>query len=165
MTTQEIKKLFAYNAWANSRVFEALSRIPETEYLRDMKSSYASLGATMVHLVGAEKIWLSRLVGKPEASLIGLRDAPTLQSLKSVWEDVAARMARFLAKLDDGGLQKQVAYTTTEGTRFSNSNGQILQHIVNHSSYHRGQIAAMMRQAGAEPANTDLIVFFRHTAV
>jgi len=165
MTIQEIKRLFAYNAWANNRVFEALAKIPESEYLRDLKSSHASLGGTMIHLVGAEKIWLSRLIGKPEASLLGLQDAPTLESLKSTWEDVAARIARFLAKLDDRGLQKQLAYTTTEGKKFSNSNEQILQHVVNHSSYHRGQIAALMRQVSAEPVNTDLIAFFRHTGL
>jgi uncharacterized damage-inducible protein DinB len=165
MTIQEMKKLFAYNAWANNRVFEALSKISETEYLRDLKSSYPSLAATMVHLVGAEKIWLSRLVGKPESSLIGLQDAPTLKDLKSTWEDVAARMARLLAKLDDASLQKEIAYTSTEGAKFSNSNQQILLHVLNHSSYHRGQVAAMMRQVGAEPVNTDLIAFFRHTAI
>ena len=165
MNTQEIKRLFAYNAWANNRVFEALSKIPETEYLRDLKSSYAGLGGTMVHLVGVEKLWLSRLIGKPESSVIRLQDAPTLKQLKSTWEDVAARMARFLAKLDDRSLQQAVPYTTTEGEQFSNSNQQILQHVVNHSSYHRGQIAAMMRQVGAEPVNTDLIAFFRHTTV
>jgi uncharacterized damage-inducible protein DinB len=164
MTIQEIKKLFAYNAWANNQVFEALSKIPESEYLRDLKSGHASLGGMMVHLIGAEKIWLSRLVGRPETSLIGLQDAPTLKLLKRTWEDVAARMARLLAKRDDRSLQREVAYTTTDGAEFSNSSQQILQHVVNHSSYHRGQIAAMMRQVGAEPANTDLIAFFRHTA-
>ncbi len=165
MNIQEIKRLFAYNAWANNRVFESLSRIPDPEYLRDLKSSHGSLAGTMVHLIGVERLWLSRLVGKPESSLMGLQEAPTLKQLKSTWEDVAARMARFLAKLDDKGLQQVVSYMTTEGEKFSNSNEQILQHVVNHSSYHRGQIAAMMRQAGAEPVNTDLIAFFRHTSV
>jgi uncharacterized damage-inducible protein DinB len=60
MTTQEIKRLFAYNAWANNRVFEALSRIPETEYLRDLKSSHASLAGTMVSLMW----WLSIVPGR-----------------------------------------------------------------------------------------------------
>ncbi len=165
MNIQELKRLFAYNAWADNRVFEALAKVPEAEYLRDLKSSHGSLGGTMAHLVGVEKLWLSRLIGKPENSILRLQDAPTLKQLKSAWEDVAARMARFLVKLDNKSLQQAVSYTTTEGEKFSNSNQQILQHVVNHSSYHRGQIAAMMRQAGAEPLNTDLIAFFRHTAV
>jgi uncharacterized damage-inducible protein DinB len=165
MNIQEMKKLFAYNAWANNRVFEALSKIGEDEYTRDLKSSHGSLGETIVHMVAAEKIWLSRLVGKPEDSLMAPQDAPMLQSLKPIWEQVAAGMARFLAKLDDRSLQRDVEYTTTEGRKYSNSNEQILQHVVNHSSYHRGQIASMMRQVGAEPVNTDLIVFFRHTAI
>lgn len=165
MNIQEIKKLFAYNAWANNRIFEALSKISESEYRRDLKTSHGSLAGTLVHLVGVEKLWLSRLAGKPENTILRPQDAPTLQQLKSTWEDVAARMARFLAKLDDKSLQQPVSYTATEGERFSNSNQQILQHVVNHSSYHRGQIASLMRQTGAEPVPTDLIAFFRHTAV
>jgi uncharacterized damage-inducible protein DinB len=164
MTDQEMRKLFAFNAWATNRTFEALSRVPEAKYHRDLKASFGSLHGTVTHLVAAEKIWLSRLVGKPETVLMTEREASSLESLKSLWEDVAARMARFVSRLDDKGLEKDVEYVTTEGKRFTNGLQQILQHIVNHSTYHRGQVAAMMRQMGLDPANTDLITFYRHAS-
>jgi uncharacterized damage-inducible protein DinB len=163
MTIQEIRKLFAYNAWATNRMFEALARIPARDYKRDLKASYGSLHGTATHMVGAEKIWLSRLVKKPEAALMTEQDAPSLQSLKTTWEDVAARTARFVSRLDDKALGGSLEYVPTEGKKFTNEVQQILQHLVNHSSYHRGQIASMMRQIGAEPAHTDLIAFFRLT--
>jgi uncharacterized damage-inducible protein DinB len=162
MTIQEIRKLFAYNAWATNRMFEALARIPEADYKRNLKSSHGSLQGTATHLVAAEKIWLSRLVKKPEPALMTREDAPSLQSLKKTWEDVAARTARFVSSLEDSSLEGDLEYVTTEGKNFTNSLVQILQHVVNHSSYHRGQIAGMMRQVGAEPVHTDLIAFFRH---
>jgi uncharacterized damage-inducible protein DinB len=162
MTIQEIRKLFAYNAWATNRMFDALTRIPEADYRHDLKSSHRSLHGTATHLVAAEKIWLSRLVKKPETALTTEQDAPSLQLLKKTWEAIAARTARFVSKLDDNSLEGSLEYVTTEGKKFTNSLVQILQHVINHSSYHRGQVAAMIRQVGAEPINTDLITFFRH---
>ena len=83
MTIQEMRKLFAFNAWANNRVFETLQDLPESEYKRELKTSFGNLHGTMVHLVAAEKIWLSRLTGKPETALMTDHDTPTLESLKS----------------------------------------------------------------------------------
>jgi uncharacterized damage-inducible protein DinB len=163
MTIQELRKLFAYDAWATNRVFDALAQVPQSDLRRDLKGSHGGLFGTLTHLVAAEKIWLSRLAGKPENALMKEQEVPSLESLKKVWEDVASRMARLLTRLDDAALQNNLEYVTTEGKRFENSQQQILQHIVNHASYHRGQITTMMRQIGARPAGTDLIDFFRHT--
>ncbi|HYK90215.1 MAG TPA: DinB family protein [Acidobacteriota bacterium] len=164
MTVQEIKTLFAFNSWATNRIFEALEKVAEQDYKRDLKASHGSLHGTMTHLVAAERIWLSRLVGKPETSLVTEQDLPSLGALKTAWEDIASRTARFVGKLDEQKLQTAFEYTTTSGKKFANTHQQILQHLVNHSSYHRGQIAAMMRQVGAEPVSTDLIAFYRHSA-
>lgn len=165
MTVKEIQRLFAYNAWATNRVFEALARVPEPDYIRNLGGSFGTLQATMTHIVAVEKLWLSRLAGKPETALMTVQEAPSLESLKSVWEDTAARTARFVSRLDEAALEKTTDYVTTEGIRCANKVQEILQHVVNHSSYHRGQIASMMRQAGAVPLNTDLINFYRHAAV
>jgi uncharacterized damage-inducible protein DinB len=164
MTVQEIKRLFAYNSWATNRIFEALAEVPEGDYKRDLKTSHGSLHGTLTHLVASEKIWLSRLVGKPETMLMTEQEAPSLAALKVIWEDIASRTARFLGRLDEKKLEISFEYLTTGGKRFANTYAQILQHLINHASYHRGQIIAMMRQVGAQPVGTDLIAFFRHTA-
>lgn len=164
MTVREIARLFAYNAWATNRVFEALAALPDIEYRCDLKASHGGLRGTMTHLVAVEKIWLSRLVGKPEPELMQEREAESLAALKEVWQEVATRTARFVSRLDEKVLEKRVEYVTTEGERYLNEVRQILLHMINHSSYHRGQLAALMRQLGHEPVNTDLIAFYRHTA-
>ncbi len=164
MTTQEIKLLFAYNAWATNRFFDALESLPEQTLMKDTQASHKSMQGTLMHLVGAEKIWLSRWIGKPETQGLSQADAPTLRALKEIWEDVSSRIARFIARLDAAKLQSSFEYANLKGTIYTNTLEQTLQHVVNHSSYHRGQLAVLMRQLGLQPVNTDLIQFYRLTA-
>ena len=164
MTVREIKMLFAYNTWATHRFFESLNQVRAETLLREMLASHGSLQGTLMHLVGAEKIWLSRWIGKPESRGLSEADAPTLPTLKEVWEDVAARTARFIARLDTAKLQASFEYSTLKGTKYTNTLQQTLQHLVNHSSYHRGQLTLLMRQLGLQPVSTDLIEFYRLTA-
>jgi uncharacterized damage-inducible protein DinB len=164
MTPEEIKLLFAYNSWANNRVFEAVAALSPEVYAKDLKAAHGSIRGTLTHLVAAEKIWLSRWIGKPESILLKEADAQAIQDLKAVWEDVAGRTARFVARVDPAKLASSFAYTSTEGKRFTQTYQQSLQHLVNHSTYHRGQISTLMRQAGAQPVGTDLIMFYRLTA-
>ncbi len=162
MTSDDVKLLFAYNAWANNRIFEVLARLSEEQYRRDLGSSYGGIRGTLTHLVGAEKMWLSRWPGAPDTSLLSISDVPSLDGLKAVWEKVAAATAKFVGKLSDERMEANFEYTNTKGERFSHPLVQSLQHVVNHSTYHRGQISGMVRQVGAQPVNTDLITFYRH---
>ncbi len=164
MTLQEIKLLHAYDAWANNRVFDAVAGLPADQYLRDLKASHGSIHGTLTHLVAAQKIWLSRFVGKPDASLVTADQVPTLADLRQLWEKVGYDLAQFLGTMTDRKLAETFAMTTTSGKQFTHTYGQAFQHVVNHSSYHRGQVAAMMRQVGGVPPNTDLIRFYRETA-
>ena len=164
MTAQGIRFLFAYNSWATNRVFESLMKVAEDDYRRDLKSSHGGIHGTMTHLVGAEKIWLSRWIGKSETSLLPEKEVPSLAALKEIWEDVASRTAKFVARLDDEKLLSTFNFTTSQGKTLTHVYQHALQHLVNHSTYHRGQIAALMRQVGAQPIGTDLITFYRLTA-
>jgi uncharacterized damage-inducible protein DinB len=164
MTAQGIRFLFAYNSWATNRVFESLIKVPENDYHRDLKSSHRCIHGTLTHLIGAEKIWLSRWIGKPETSMLSGKEVLSLTALKEIWEDVAARTAKFVARLDDEKLLSTFNFTTSQGKTLTHVYQHALQHLVNHSTYHRGQIAALMRQVGAQPIGTDLITFYRLTA-
>ncbi len=161
MTIQEIQKLFAYNSWATNRIFDSLAGMPESQYLMDLKASHGGIHGTFTHLVAAEKVWLSRWVGKPESRLMSVEEVPSLARLKVSWEDVAGRTARFLSRLDDRKLQQQFDYASLSGEKQTSTYQQTLLHVVNHSSYHRGQIAALVRQVGGLPVRTDLIEFYR----
>jgi uncharacterized damage-inducible protein DinB len=161
MTLQEIKLLHAYTAWANNRIFDAVAQLSDEQYMRDMKSSHGGIQGTLNHIVAAEKMWISRLVGKPDAKLMTVQEAPSLADLKAVWEKVGFGMAQFLGTMTDRKLQETFAVTYASGETLTYLYWQAIQHMVDHSSYHRGQIVTMMRQLGVKPPGTGLIGFYR----
>jgi uncharacterized damage-inducible protein DinB len=161
MTVQEIRMLFAYNSWATSRVFDVLGPLSDELIRHDLRTGHESVFGTLTHLVESERVWLARWLGKPAQR--NETAAPTLDALKSAWEKVAAETARFVGKLTEEKMSADLQYANSKGEKFAQPLVQSLQHVVNHSTYHRGQVASMMRQVGAEPTNTDLITFYRLT--
>jgi uncharacterized damage-inducible protein DinB len=163
MTLQEIKMLNAYNAWATNKIFEAVEPLPGEETVRDMKSSHKSIHGTLTHLVGAEKMWLSRMLGTPDKAMIKPTDVPTIADVKTTWEQTGFATAKFLGTMTDKKLQETFTMSTSTGEKFTHSFAQALQHVVDHSTYHRGQVITLMRQMGHTPPNTGMIRFFRET--
>lgn len=161
MTLQEIKLLHAFNAWATQRIFEALSPLTQEQLTVDMKASHGSIHGTVAHMVAAEKIWLSRWVGKPQPKLMAPAEAPTLADLKSVWEKAGFETAQWLGTMTDKKLQDRFSMTTSTGETFTHIFWQAFQHVVDHSTYHRGQIITLLRQSGIKPPSTGLIAFYR----
>jgi uncharacterized damage-inducible protein DinB len=164
MTLQETKMMSAYSAWATNRLFDALESLSAEESTRDMKSSHRSIHGTLTHLVGAEKMWLSRMSGTPDKAMITPGDLPAVADVKSTWEQTGFAMAKFLGGMTDKKLQETFTMSTSTGEKFTHTFAQALQHVVDHSSYHRGQVITLMRQMGHTPPNTGMITFFRETA-
>jgi uncharacterized damage-inducible protein DinB len=162
MTLQDIKLLHAYNSWADNCMFDVLVTLPADQYTQDMKSSHGGIHGTMTHIVGAEKIWLSRWIGKPD-TMLKASEVGSVAELHSIWEKVGYDMAGFLGTMTDKKLQETFTLTTSKGATFTHVYWQAIQHMVNHSSYHRGQITTMLRQLHADPPSTDLIKFYRET--
>jgi uncharacterized damage-inducible protein DinB len=161
MTLQEIKLLHAYNSWASNRIFDAVAQMTRDHYMQDLKASHGGIHGTLTHMVGAEKFWLSRWVGVPEAKLITPEEVPSLPELKALWEKVGFDMAKFLGTMTDKKLAGTFAMTTSKGDTFTHVYWQAIQHVVNHSTYHRGQVVVMMRQLGVKPPGTGLNTFYR----
>jgi uncharacterized damage-inducible protein DinB len=164
MTFKELKLLHAFNAWASNRILDAVGRMPEADVSKDMKTSHGSIHATLVHMVGAEKMWLSRWLGTPDRTFLSSDEVPTLGDLRAAWERVGFETARFIGTMNDRKLQETFTMTTAKGESFVHTYSQAFQHVVDHSTYHRGQVVAMMRQLGVAPPSTGLIVFYREAA-
>lgn len=164
MNLEEAKFLFAYDNWANEQTFEAVSALAEADYTRDLKSSHGGVQGTLTHIVAADKIWLSRWVGNAESQLLQVSEVPTLADLKKAWEENARRTAKFLAAMNDKKILETFSWITPKGDKFSVVYARAFQHVVNHSTYHRGQITTFLRQLGATPQATDLIKFYRQTS-
>lgn len=157
----EIRELFAYDRWANARVLEAVDALEPDAYTRDLKSSFSSVHETLVHILSAEWIWLQRWNGTSPTGIPEDWKLDGLAAVKEKWVEVEDAQREFLETLDDAALERSLGYKNTRGQPFAEPLSATLRHVVNHSTYHRGQVATLMRQLDTEPPNTDLIGFYR----
>jgi uncharacterized damage-inducible protein DinB len=160
MNRQDIELLYKYDRWANGLVFGCASKLTEEQFTRDLKSSHRSVRDTLAHIIAAEWIWLKRWLGTSPKSLLNPAEFPDLASLSSKLKEVETEQIQFIDALTDEALAGMVAYTNTKGERWQYPLGHQMQHLVNHSSYHRGQVTTMLRQLGGEVASVDLLYFF-----
>jgi uncharacterized damage-inducible protein DinB len=164
MTLKECKALFAYDRWATNRLLETVATLAEDQYRKDLGSSFGGVRGTLVHIYGADWVWLQRWRGNSPAALIKEDEIPTLGLLKQRWEELRLDLDGFLGSLTEEKLQASLNYKDIKGVPHSLPLYQQLQHRINHSTYHRGQVVTFLRQLGAKPQGTDLIHFYRETA-
>jgi uncharacterized damage-inducible protein DinB len=159
MNKNDIQQLYEFNRWANARILDAVSKLTPEQFTTDLSSSFRSVRDTLVHLLSAEWIWLRRWQGTSPAAMLSPSDFPDLAALRAKWAEVEREQAEFIEHLTEESLAATLAYTNTKGERWEYPLGQLMQHVVNHGSYHRGQITAFLRQLGAEAVATDFLVF------
>jgi uncharacterized damage-inducible protein DinB len=154
----ELLELLEYHRWATNLTVGAVRALTPEQFTRDLGSSFPSVRDTLVHVFSADRAWLGRLEGQspPRANASDYAD---LASLLEVWEPVLQRWPVLVASLGDPG--QLIDYKALAGEPFTNSLGQIVRHVVNHGTYHRGQVATMLRQLGAQAVSSDLIGFYR----
>ena len=154
----QARTLYAYNHWANERLLTAASSLAAEVIMRDVAVSHGSIWGTLRHIVWGEWRWLARWQGRAPAGDSPL-DCSDLAALTRRWHEFQVEQERFLAGLGTADFERPLSYENPPGTRWTYTLGQMLQHVVNHSTYHRGQVAAMLRQNGVAPPATDYLVF------
>ena len=164
MQLDAIRELYDYNHWANQRVLSAMTPLTDDMFTRNMGNSFVSLRDTLAHILGAEWIWLERWLGRSPKALLSASDFPTLQALQRRWAAVRLDQNQYIQTLLPERLNDDVSYTNTRGERYSYALWRQMLHVINHSSYHRGQVTTLLRQMGAEPAGTDLLVYYDQAA-
>ncbi len=165
MTPADIQVLVDYNYWARDRLLAAVEPLAAEQLARDMSSSFHSIRDTLAHIYGAEWVWLARWQGESPSTLPAADAFGDLASLGAAWSDVETRFRAFTSSLDDEGLARTLAYTLISGQSSAAPFWQMIQHVVNHGTYHRGQVVTMLRQQGlAGPQALDLIAFYRERA-
>jgi uncharacterized damage-inducible protein DinB len=151
--------LFRYNSWANGRVFDVIARLNHEEFVRDLGSSFPSVRDTVVHFVWAEWIWLQRWNGVSPQTIFQAADFPSAGAVRARWSEVDVEQRAFLDALTADRLPAVVSYMNLKGQTWRYPLWRQMLHVVNHSTYHRGQVATMLRQLGSKPVETDLLVF------
>ena len=162
MTLEDVRLLYAYNSWANHRVVDACAPVDTAKSTQNLHSSFSSIRDTLRHVMFAEWLWLERWLGRSPG--FPAEEFPDLASLRSRWQKIEADLNAFVGKLSVADLERVVEYKNTKGHAFANPMWQMLQHVVNHGTYHRGQVTTMLRQLAGTPIATDLIAFYREQA-
>ena len=162
MDVRDAQFLYAYNRWANARVLDASVCLVPEQFTRNLGSSFPCIRDTLVHILSAEWIWLRRWTGTSPRRALDSASFGSLDTLRARWAEVEVEQTAFVDQLTPEVLEHVVSYTNVQGEMWRYPLGQMLQHVVNHSTYHRGQVTTMLRQLGATPATTDLLVFVDH---
>jgi uncharacterized damage-inducible protein DinB len=162
MNLADLRTLVDYHYWARDRMYEALDPLTPEQAAADLGGSFASIHDTVVHLYAAEQAWYSRWQGTSPAALLTGDQFPDLASVREAWREHETKMRAFLEELGESGISRVIEFKLLSGQAAASPFWQMLQHIVNHASYHRGQVTAKLRQLGAPPAKSmDMIAFYR----
>jgi uncharacterized damage-inducible protein DinB len=166
MTKEDIQLLYEYDRWANNRVLQAVSALSAEQFTRDLGGSFRSVRDTLVHIIGGEWGWFaywkepshnsafSAELRKRRDALFNPEAFPDVAAVQLKWVEIEKEQIEFANRLTNESLGKMLPFRTTQ-IRLAH----LMQHLANHSTYHRGQIALMMRQLDAEPLATDFHVF------
>ena len=166
MNLSDIRHLFDYTEWANALTLNAAAELSDEDLRRDFKISHCSIFATLLHMAGAEWIWLERWQGRSPAgkeawSLWTTDSCPDLKVLNQRWREVIERRAHLISELEEPVLAAELSFKLLSGDPNTLRLVDQMQHVVNHATLHRGQVVGMIRQLGIAPPSTDLLFYLR----
>ena len=164
MDRNDLKELYTYNRWANHRTLSAAGKLDGEKFLRNLGNSFSSVRDTLAHILSAEWIWMERWQGRSPRAFLNPADFPSVEALRTRWGSVEEDYHQFLHSLAPETLADQLAYINRAGEGYTYILWQQMVHVVNHSTYHRGQITTMLRQLGAEPVSTDFLAYYDEVA-
>jgi len=158
MTVADLKFLFDYTEWANELIFEAAAALTPEEATRQVGGSFPSVRETLAHSAAADWVWLCRWTGDNPRGWPTWASGP-VDEIREEWRRIHANRNEFLASLTDADLDREVTFTRLNGDTSTARLGFLMQHVINHATYHRGQVASQLRMVGAVPPSTDLLRF------
>jgi uncharacterized damage-inducible protein DinB len=164
MHLEELRTLVDYHYWARDRALDAVAALDPEQFTRDLGNSFRSIRDTLAHLYAAEWAWCSRWNGQSPTGFptVTFPDVPTL---RGKWGELESDVRAVLERMGSQGLDSVIEYKMLNGDPRATVFWHMVQHVVNHASYHRGQVTTMMRQLGAQPPQSmDLITFYRTRA-
>ncbi len=160
MATTLIRELYDYHRWANRRLFDVALGLGDA-VTKDMGKHWSvpTVKGMFTHLCAADTIWLARWTGTPPGRLPADADFPTMADLRAHWDRMEAEQRAFVERLDDAALLKPVTYKNATGGESSAPLGPLLQHVVNHATHHRSELATMITLISASPPDTGIATY------
>ena len=164
VTAEALRTHLDYTAWASRKLVQAAAQLAPEELTRDFHTSDRSVLGTLVHVFAADRIWLGRIQGNPQAKFIDPERDMHLAILESDWPALHARWKQWAAGLTSESIVAPVSYKDLKGNAYQTPLWQIVLHVVNHGTHHRGQASGFLRSMGRTPPPLDLIYYYRENA-
>ena len=155
-------KHLTYNLWANERIGHLLMTQEEEVLNAERKSSFSSISKTVLHIWDAETIWLTRLQGGSLTEWPSKNFSGSKGDMLKGLINTSTALLNYIETKGEAFQQEKILYKNMKGDAYENTVEEILLHLVNHGSYHRGQIITLLRDSGiSHVVSTDLIAWFR----
>lgn len=160
MDLESVRLLMDHHYWATRRVLGVLAGLTPEQFTQTVTSSFPSIQATVAHMINAEAVWLGRILGVP-LRVTQPEEIANGAGAAEPWSITEQAMRGLVSGLDAEGFGRVIRFATRSGKEFADPVWLILHQLFNHGSYHRGQLTTLIRQVGAQPVQTDLIVYYR----
>ena len=164
MNKEGLGRLLAYTEWANHRVIRAAAALPLDDWKRDLKSSHGGVRGTLTHTMWAEWVWLERWKGLPNPAVSDEGEFPDVTVLSERWRVLNGHRHAWFRTLSESTVAAPLPFRLLNGTQDSKPLWQLVQHLANHSTYHRGQVTSLLREVGGRTVGSDLVLFDRENA-
>jgi uncharacterized damage-inducible protein DinB len=162
MTKSYFLELADYNIWANNKVINWLNQISEEQYNQQITSSFTTIKDTCIHIAGAEKVWLERWQMILDRMFLADDFKGTKDELIAIWQKASTDIKEFIASKPESEFENKLSFKRLNGDLFLMEFSKTFAHIFNHSTFHRGQLVTMFRQAGfTNVESTDLLSYYR----
>lgn len=161
MNAEDFRTLFQFNAWANRRTMGACDSVGAESFTKRLTGSFPSVRDTLVHVMAVERVWLDRWLGTWDGSFLKAESFPDIASVRAEWARIERELLAFVSGLNEEDVNRIVPHKNSQGGEFRMPLWQLMQHLVNHGTYHRGQITNQLREVGGKPGGTDLVTFYR----
>jgi uncharacterized damage-inducible protein DinB len=159
MDLNDINQLFNYTEWANHLVLDAAEKLSEEQQKHDFKIGHCSIHGTLTHMAGAEWLWLERWRGTSPSRIWAAEDFMDILAIRARWQQIEDERRSLLDSLGEEELCRDLSYRNLKGEPFALPLIAQMQHLVNHSTQHRGQAVGMIRQLGIQPPAVDLLYY------
>jgi uncharacterized damage-inducible protein DinB len=160
MDKATLDRQLAYTAWATNRLLKAVATLPAEQLTHNFKTADGNIIGTLAHIFAADRLWLDRVQGRRRTTFIEECDRD-LVLLQGEWPALFAEWRRWIAGYSEDRLNDPIAYLDLSGNPYQSPPWEIILHVVNHGTHHRGQVSGFLRALGHTPPPLDLIRFYR----
>jgi uncharacterized damage-inducible protein DinB len=159
-TKAYIQQAYDYTCWANHRYLTVAEGLTQEQLHRKQGHSWEDVHGVLVHMLSSEGVWLQRWRGASPKKHLDPKDFPTLAGLRERWAQQESEMRLFIESQSEDGLQSSIAYSTFNGEAFRVPLWQMLMHVINHETHHRGELAAMFALMEVPHPEEEVIQYF-----